>query len=325
MLDLVTPVAAFILGGALARANSCTVASARRLVCDGRPDWLAGLGIAVCWAGLTMAGFVIVMPQVVVLPAQLPVTWQVVFGGVVLGIGATLNQGCFLGSVARLGRGELNYLLTLVGIALALTLAHWVSPVLAMGPIDPDTAAYRGSDRLLHGGALFVPLAAFGVWRWWQYRRQTVLALNIVGIAGGTIYACNPDWSYTSGLSQVIASGARPSTLLAESGSIAVVAGVALSAYLSGTARLRLPDLRGGTVRLTGGMLMGTGAGLIPGGNDTLMLWAIPGLTLYGAVAYGVMLATIIALMTIHRMLGLRMSEPGGGGENPNQQHLPAS
>ena len=40
---------------------------------------------------------------------------------------------------------------------------------------------------------------------------------------------------------------------------------------------------------------MGCGAALVPGGNDSLLLWAIPGLTLYGTLAYFLMLATIAA------------------------------
>jgi hypothetical protein len=38
---------------------------------------------------------------------------------------------------------------------------------------------------------------------------------------------------------------------------------------------------------------MGLGAALVPGGNDMLLLWAIPGLTLYGVLAYLIMLAVI--------------------------------
>ena len=47
---------------------------------------------------------------------------------------------------------------------------------------------------------------------------------------------------------------------------------------------------------LAGGMLMGLAAKLIPGGSDMLLLWSIPGLALYGAVAYLIMLATLAAL-----------------------------
>ena len=38
---------------------------------------------------------------------------------------------------------------------------------------------------------------------------------------------------------------------------------------------------------------MGFGAQIIPGGNDTLLLWTIPGLATYGALAYGTMIAVI--------------------------------
>ncbi len=38
---------------------------------------------------------------------------------------------------------------------------------------------------------------------------------------------------------------------------------------------------------------MGCGAALIPGGNDILLLWAIPGLTAYGLVAFALMLAVM--------------------------------
>lgn len=82
MVDLATPVAAFILGAALARANSCTVASAQRLVFERRADWLLGLGIAIAWAGLTLTIIGVALPQIVLLPAQLPVTRQIVAGGV---------------------------------------------------------------------------------------------------------------------------------------------------------------------------------------------------------------------------------------------------
>ncbi len=298
MPDLTTPVFALVLGAALARANSCTVASARRLVVDRNPDWLLGLGIAISWAGVTLAAVAMFARQVVVFPAALPLNWPVLAGGVILGIGATINQGCFLGSIARLGRGELAYAFTLAGIALAIS----VLPVLRF-PLHPVEAAggFGEKDRIesLSGGILFLPLAFYGVWRWWRFRRQTVLALIVVGLAGGAVYACNPDWSYASGLQKVIASGGNPSVLLAESWALAVVVGVMFSAISAGTFLLQLPNTKTAATRLAGGLLLGTGAMLVPGGNDTLMLWVIPGVTLYGLVAYGTMILTIVLLMAL--------------------------
>ena len=40
---------------------------------------------------------------------------------------------------------------------------------------------------------------------------------------------------------------------------------------------------------------MGAGARMIPGGNDTMMLWSIPGLAHHGVAAYRVMMLTIAA------------------------------
>lgn len=64
--------------------------------------------------------------------------WQTVAGGVLLGLGALLNGGCYLGSITYLGSGNSNFLFTLVGIALSLRLA------------DPSSGLY---PRAAHGTA----------------------------------------------------------------------------------------------------------------------------------------------------------------------------
>lgn len=297
MPDLVTPIAAFVLGAGLARANSCTVASAKRLVFEGKPDWLLGLWIAIGWAGLTMTAISLILPELVVLPAQLPVSWTVILGGLIMGLGATINRGCFLGSVSALGRGDLAYLFTLAGILAGLALIPLAYVPAGTQSSLGETPVLRAAQGWWLGAILFFPPVAYGIWRWWQSRRQPVLALMVVGIAGGTVYACNPDWSYSSGLFQIFAAQARPDIVLAQFAAIAVVAGVTISAIIGNRFQFRMPTAQSAAMRLFGGWMMAAGALLIPGGNDTLMLWAIPGLTLYGVVAYGVMIGTIAALL----------------------------
>ena len=93
----------------------------------------------------------------------------------------------------------------------------------------------------------------------------------------------------------------QPGTFDAEAGAIAVLAGVIVSALIGRSFALRRTSAAGAAARLAGGILMGSGALLVPGGNDTLMLWAIPGLTFYGLTAYLVMIATILVTMAMRR------------------------
>lgn len=266
MAELITPFIAFILGAALARANNCAFASSRRLVVEGKPDWLLGLVAAAAWAGLTMTAMALALPHHVLLPAQLPLTWRILLGGVILGVGATVNQGCFLGSLTRLGRGDLTFLFTLAGIASAMVLARWAAPwLIAPRRLVAATNSFRPPDALMWAGAAFLPPALYLLWRWRRRRRQTVLALMVIGIAGGAIYAFNPNWSYCSGIFRVITQGFPPGTFIADSSAVAVFAGVAFSARLGNRFAAHFAGIRAAALRFIGGMLLGAGALLVPG------------------------------------------------------------
>jgi hypothetical protein len=52
------------------------------------------------------------------------------------------------------------------------------------------------------------------------------------------------------------------------------------------------------------------GAALIPGGNDGLILAAIPALSSGGAFAYLLMLATIMTILAVMRQLKRRRGHP---------------
>ena len=293
------PIAASVLGFALARANSCTVASTRRLIIERRADWLLGLLVVIGWAGLVLLGLSIVAPDHFRLPAGLPLNALLVVGGIMLGVGAVINKGCFLGSVSQLSRGNSNYLLTLVGIAIALRLIEFKAggplPATARGTQQAGGAGIAGAIALV----AFAMLAAYSVRSFLQRRRATMLALIIVGIAGGTIYALSPDWSYTSVLDRAVHGNFGGRIWYEESAALLLFGGALLSSSLRHKFDLVRPSVRAAAGCLAGGFLMGAGAKLIPGGNDALMLWSIPGLTAYGIVAYFVMIATIACLTVL--------------------------
>lgn len=295
LASLITPLAGFALGFALVRANSCTVASTKRLICDGKADWLVGLLVAISWSGIALFAIAALMPGHVQLPAQIPTGGYLMLGSILLGIGATINKGCFLGSISQFGRGNANYLFTLLGIALALAWANHGSA--STGDVPAAHIATRLAIFTNPVTLLFVPFALYGIAKFIRSRKQTMLALIGVGVSGGIIYAMNPDWSYTALLGKLVRGEYQIARLKLELGAIAMFAGAVVSSFLAHTFKCRWPTIRQSAGCFVGGLLMGIGAGLIPGGNDSLMLWAIPGLTIYGPIAYLIMIFTIGAIM----------------------------
>lgn len=302
-------VAGAVLGGALVRANSCTVAATQRLVEGGRTDWLVGILIVIGWAGVTLSSVALALPGLVEMPPDFVLAWNAVAGGVVLGLGAAVNRGCFLGSLAQFARGHLGYGLTLVGIgaAMAILATGWFSSWApdAVPRTDPGLGQ---ATSMSANFAIFLLPSLYGAWRWWRRRSATLLALIFVGISGGAIYACNPAWSYAGSFFRLSQSRPSLSSISAEAPAIALLLGALASAMTAHRFNLQVPRWRAAPAHLGGGFLMAVGAQIIPGGNDTLMLWAIPGLTLYGVTAYAAMIVTIAALLMARRASGARRS-----------------
>ena len=117
---IMLPILAGLLGFCLARANSCTVASVRRLMVEKRWDWLLGLATAASAGAVTLVLLLTIPGSGFVLPEHHVLGWGPVVGGLLLGVGAWINRACILGSISRLAEGDTNFLLTLVGLAAAL-------------------------------------------------------------------------------------------------------------------------------------------------------------------------------------------------------------
>ena len=66
---------------------------------------------------------------------------------------------------------------------------------------------------------------------------------------------------------------------------------------------MRWPAPGPGLMHLMGGMLMGFGAGLVPGGNDALILSALPVWLPHAVPAFLGMLLGIAAVLAVHRLI----------------------
>lgn len=77
---IITPLLAFLLGFALARANSCTVAAVHRLIVGKKYDWLRGLVVAAAASALTIYPLYLFFPDIFGNPQPLSIGLSVLLG-----------------------------------------------------------------------------------------------------------------------------------------------------------------------------------------------------------------------------------------------------
>lgn len=287
MLDVLLLLLTLALGALLARVSLCAVAGMQQAVTARNYAGLERLLIAASGAGVSLLLLAGLRPDQVWLPHDAPFHAGIIVGGLLLGIGAMVNGGCYLGSVLYLGTGNLNFLFTLAGIGLGLRAAAAWTPLPRIA--TPGLSMAMGTLWLM-GLGLFALIIAVLIY----HRRITGQWLALLaGLVAGLVYARQPGWSYGSTLEALAQGRLAIAQWRGELSALGLFAGAIGGAVLAGQFRLQ-PLTPWRALRcLCGGAILGYGAALIPGGNDGLLLWSIPGLTLYGAAAYALMLGII--------------------------------
>lgn len=298
---------AFALGILLTRVNTCVVRASERVVIDGETDWLLGILVTLGFAGVTLLGLNMTGLGQYRFAPSLPIDLRLIGGATIMGLGAVINNGCFVGSVAQLGRGNLGYLFTFVGLAFALWLSRG-SGLLVL--VDRDSMPlsmmkiFDGPDAFL---TVLLALVGYGVWQAVRHRDWAIMIFALLGIIGALISALDPDWSYASVIDHLIRIEAQPVVRIF--GVFALFCGAGLSAWQQHHFHTRFPGLLALTRQFSGGVLMGFGARMIPGGNDTLLLWAAPSGATYGIVAWAIMLASVIIILAAKKYIIPRLPQ----------------
>lgn len=291
---------AFVTGFAANRGGTCAVMAMRNLVTRGDPRLAVGFVAASAAGGLVAIPFAWVSGRSGALSGGAPFGLPLVIGALLLGLGATLNNGCLIGSLWRLGNGETRLLALPLGLALGFSLA---SPFRSMA-MEPSLIAMPGPPGfgLLGAEALLLILAVAVLVRVERRLRpgrpRLLLPMLALGISGAILFVVTPGWTYADLVKEEVV---RPSMrMLATAGPWllvgATVAGAIVSALLARTFHWRRPAPVAIARTIAGGTLMAAGAELVPGGNDFLLLAALPAGSLSGLFAYLIMSVTILAL-----------------------------
>lgn len=337
---------AWLIGFTAHRASLCNVRAVAEFMSSGSAHMLWSLLQAVLWMG-TLGGVLTLVFGLSPLPVTVrtPAAWAL-FGGWLFGLGAAVNGGCSLSTLHRLADGELGMAATLG----AFVLGVWLWPViLASGPAAGLVTVTAPWTRWPASApwALFV-LLAWVAWRLRELRRLVghswgsdwtarllaptyplAVAAALLGLAGGWLYALQGQWSYTGFLRNSLLHRWDASTAPSAAHALLVVAmagGMAASAWQRGSLRWRSPpDSRGWLRHAAGGALMGAGAAIVPGGNDTLLLGGLPALTATAAQAYLCMLLGIGSGLALLRLLRIPMPAVGCSAGGCNEAPSDAS
>jgi hypothetical protein len=314
---------AFGVGFATQRGSVCGVLAARQIVETRKATRFVAFVMASLWALVAVVPLAWLTAGRLVLSPSYEGTTIALLGGALYGVGTVINGACVFGTVARTFSGNLAFLAALPGIALGAGLGV----TLGLPLLRNTRTASPLSEPSLGGLALLVLAGAAvstAVLRMVRSHRRanvglgqlvraarwrTSFAMMLIGVLGALLFATSGPWSYPNLMRQLgqlaLGHGASfdTTTIL---GPLALMAGGATAALAGGRFVLR-PLAAAQLVRsLVGGAGMGLAATLIPGGNDVLLLSALPSLALHGALAYAAMVLLQIVLLSAAKRWKLR-------------------
>ena len=316
---VIAAVCAAVMGFAIQRGATCTVAAVDEVVSKRSARRLVSLLEASVWVagGLLVAQTLHWLPA---MPGGYALNGWTIAGGALLGLGAWVNRACVFGAIARLGSGEWAYVITPVGFYVGCLT---VGPLFAA--VKPSKLDH-GSPVLQAPAWVSVLFVAFVLWRvvrpLWRgdalgeapltligrarHGLRTRIwsphaATTVIGIAFFCMLMLVGAWAYTDVLAE-LARGMAASLPARCALLLALLAGAAWGGWTAG--RFRSTRITAAQLLrcFAGGVLMGWGSLLIPGGNDGLILVGMPLLWPYAWVAFGTMCVTIAAAFELSEL-----------------------
>lgn len=313
------PLAA-LMGFAVHRASLCTVRTMAEIFSTRKAYMLAAMLKAVLWVMAVSVPILLFLPDTVTSNRSYAITIAAIIGGFLFGVGAAVNGGCAFSTLGHLANGNLWMLTTLIGFCIGVTGLSFMVPIIeprqAMTPL-----LFNAPKKLIFPVLvllwLFLCWEIFRLWksrakgiRWTQlilsrYYRLSTAAL-VLGFSGGVLYALHDAWTYTNALKRQVQSLWQPidqPVTLHLVLFLALFCGMLLSAWQRGKFRLRWRRIQAWPRHLIGGTFMGAGAVLTPGGNDTLILKSLPGLSPHALPAFVALLFGISVTLLFMRLI----------------------
>ena len=317
---------AAFLGFAAHRCGVCSVKAVAEIFSTRRAYMFVSFGKIVLWvvaATFILAGLGITDSNTL---AGYDVSARALAGGVLFGIGATINYGCAFSTLTYLGSGDLRYLATLFGFALGVGLYLLFASSLPTTDVVLHWSPFAGPTGWLLAPALLVwSWAAWELWRLVKYRsrsqtwKERLFARRyrlsagaaLIGVANAILFALHGSWAYTGAIAHtvenIVAAG-QGSNLMMALLAASMMAGIIISAFQSGRFQVKTSRPSIWAMHLSGGTVMGLGAALVPGGNFVLILHDIPALSPHALPTFAALLVGIASTLLVMRIATGRIS-----------------
>lgn len=309
---------AFWAGFATRRASLCLVRATTEII-NRKPAKTMFFVVQAMVIALSITiPAMLLFPDYISLTDSYSISFYLFLGAFLYGVGAFLNGSCALGTLNQLMNGKIEYSGSIVGMALGFFCFLLIQEFIVLKETD--------NSMIVNYKFLFLLPLMFVVWsvtiiqtrkflkesegnklkKIKRYITSSVarnyIGVTIFGFCSGALYLIlGGAWDYTNFIRTA-------ETIILEQGqsnvnltpiivtTSALIIGMGVASLLSKDFNFTKAAPKEFAVKILSGSLMGFSAGLIPGGNDTLILHGIPGLAIHAPIALvTIMLAIAVA------------------------------
>ncbi|VVP04073.1 hypothetical protein PS900_02993 [Pseudomonas fluorescens] len=278
---LISLLLAFLIGWVSQRMGMCLV-NAMGLLLKRRPTLFVSL-VSCGLFGLLLAPLYVLsgVSQSLFIPEVGYLS--LVGGGLLFGLASVLNDGCSVGTLTKLASGNLNKVFTILGWVLGIVLWHHLNMLPEHRALQMPMITSR-HYWLVIGIVLLILLFLIRI----HGDRHLVLSSLLLGALTSALYTFEPLWTpsvFFYDLSQRFW-GPGDTSLTTQRVTVFAMLMLGMLCYTLHRRTFNYQRFAAMTAarHLLAGVLMGTGASMMLGGNDSQILLVFPTLTWVGAV-----------------------------------------
>ena len=243
-------------------------------------------------------------------------------GGLLFGAAASMNGGCTFSTLTRLGDGDVNFAATVVG----WPVGAWIVKIINLDASQIPTRL--SSEQLIDTPLLYLAAAIAVVWLIWQmavilgrrpHRARPLqvllsptyklsIAAALIALFNLILFENFGPWSFTSVILSTVAPVHFPSVAALPIHWLVLgftLAGIVVSSIQRKSFSLQRPKFRRLAAHGAAGVAMGFGAAMIPGGNDSLILYGISSFSPHALPAFmGILAGIALTFVGVKRLGG---------------------